>query len=140
MAKGLSLPVKANKKGGALLMYGTPYTEQTIRIGLTPNYNMNPFQAGGGVEIGISERFIFANNVPGARANARREIVRNFSRWRSLEIAKIAPGNNSVSFSDVNEELNVKIKYVDLEADKEGDISTNLLGGLRSTSSLNSSG
>lgn len=141
MAKGMAIPVRVNRRGGAATIEGTPYVEQTISVGLTPNLSRNPFQAGGGVELGISERFVFANDTPGTRAGARLQIVRAFARWRAEEIAKLAPGNEGLSFEDGNDgELVANVRYVDLEADAEGEVRTNLKDALRSGPSVNYSG
>jgi hypothetical protein len=72
MAKGMAIPIRTNGRGGAKLIAGSPHTRQTIRVGLTPNTSRNPFQAGNGVEVGVSESIVFANNVPAARASGGR--------------------------------------------------------------------
>lgn len=141
MAKGMALPVRVNKRGGAVLKEGTPYTEQVISAGLTPNISKNPFQAGGGVEIGISERFIFANNTPGTQAGARRQIVRFFTRIRAQGIARLAPGRDGLSFRrETGEEMVADVNYIDLEADQEKHLVTNLKDALQSEPKVNSSG
>lgn len=131
MSKGLAIPVRLNGRGGAKLLSGSAHTRQTIRAGLTPNTSRNPFQAGDGVEIGISERIVFANNVPGSRALARREITRFFARLRVEDIAKLAPGTEGLTFNDAGSELVARIRYVDLEADREDEVESNLRDALR---------
>jgi len=138
--KGMVRPVRVTKKGGAATTEGTDYTEQTIAAGLTPNVSKNPFQAGQGVEIGISERFVFANNAPGAQAGARRQINQFFKRLRLAGIARLAPGRDGLRFNDEGAELVARLKYIDLEADKEGELVTNLKDALRTAPSVNSSG
>lgn len=141
MAKGMAIPVRVNKRGGATTLEGTPYVEQTIAAGLTPNLSRNPFQAGGGVELGISERFVFANATPGTRAGARLQIVRAFTRWRTAGIAKLASGNEGLNFEDGTDgDLTANVRYVDLEADAEGEVRTNLKDALRSGPKVNYSG
>jgi hypothetical protein len=140
MAKGMKLPVKVNKKGGATLIDATPYTDQTVRAALTPNISKNPFQAGGGIEIGISERFIFAINSPGAQAGARRQITNVFKRLRAQEIAKLASGRDGLKFTADGPELIAEINYVELEADQERHLSSNLKDALQSEPKVNSSG
>lgn len=138
MAKGLAIPVRTNMKGGAALRSGSPYTKQVILNGLTPNLSSNPFQAGGGVEVGISEALVFGNNTPGTQAAARRQIVQFFIRARAAEIAKLAPSKEGVRFSTPESgELEARIKYIELEADKEGELSTNLKDGLKSAPEAN---
>ena len=132
MAKGMAIPVRTNRRGGATLRAGSPYARQTIAVGLTPNISRNPFQAGDGVEVGISERFVFALNSPGAQAGARRQIVQFFVRARAGEIARLAAGRDGISFSSEGAEMTARIKNIELEADKERDLVTNLKDGLQS--------
>lgn len=135
MARGMALPVRTNRRGGAFLVEGTPYLEQTIRSGLTPNHNRNPFQAGGGIEIGLSERVIFAPLAPGARNLARRGITRFFARLRADDLARLSPGSEGLKFSDVDGELVANVRYVDLEADREDEVQSNMRSALRGTAS-----
>ena len=137
--KGFAIPIRTNRRGGAQLISGTPHTEQTIRVGLTPNHSRNPFQAGGGVEVGISERLVFDVNAPGAAARAQREVTRFFRRLREAEIARLAP-EDGVKVSPEAEELVARVKYIDLEADKEGEVETNFKDASRSSPRVNSSG
>jgi hypothetical protein len=139
MSKGLAIPIRTNRRGGAQTIAGTPYTDQVVRVGLTPNLSRNPFQAGGGVEVGISERLIFATNSPGSAAKARREISRFFARLREAEIARLSP-DNGISFESVGEELLAHVLYVDMEADEPREIDSNLRDALRSAPRVNSGG
>lgn len=139
MAKGFGIPMRTNRRGGAQLIQGTPYTDQVIRVGLTPNLSRNPFQAGGGVEVGISEKLVFAVNAPAAAARARREITRFFMRLREAEIARLAP-EDGIRVAPEGEELIARVKYVDLEADAEGEVSSNLKDASRSGSRAGYSG
>lgn len=133
MARGIAVPIRTNRRGGATLREGSIYVRQVILTGLRPNHSTNPFQRGGGIDVGISERIVFANNTPGTQAAARREIVRFFARARSEEIAKLASGREGVRF-ETNEsgELTARVKYIELEADREGELTTNLKDALRS--------
>lgn len=140
MARGLALPIATTRRGGAATLEGTPYLEQTIRSGLTPNYSRNPFQRGGGVVVGVSEKVVFGVPGPGRAAAARREITRFFSRLRARDLAKLGPGSEGLRVEFVGEELIATLTYVDLEADAEGELSTNLKDALRSEPRVNSSG
>jgi hypothetical protein len=140
MARGFSLPVQVNRRGGAKLLEGTPYTEQVIRVGLTPNYSDNPFQAGGGVEVGISERYVFATSDPVRVAAARRDVQRFFARLRAAEIAKLGPGAEGFRAEFVDEELVCHVGWIDLEADAEGGLASNLKDALRAEPRVNASG
>lgn len=131
MAKGFAIPIRTNRRGGAELLRGTPYTEQVIRVGLTPNTSRNPFQLGGGVDVGVSERTIFDNNSPAAAARARRDVERFFRRIREEAIARLAPEDGLRLEAD-GEELIAKIRYVDLDADREGELESNLVDANRS--------
>lgn len=131
MAKGMAIPVRTNRRGGASLREGSPYVRQTIRAGLTPNISKNPFQAGDGVEIGISERVVFDLNAPGARSEGRRQIRSFFVRARAAEIARLSAGREGISFVTLEGELVARVRYIELEADREDDLSTNLKDGLR---------
>jgi hypothetical protein len=139
MAKGFAVPVRTNKRGGAQLIQGTPYTEQCIRVGLTPNYSRNPFQTGGGVEVGISEQIVFSVNAASVMVRARREVTRFFARLREAEIARLAPEDGLV-MENAGEELIARVKYVDLEADREGEVESNLKDALQSSPRVNYSG
>lgn len=136
--QGMALPIQVNRRGGARLISGTPYTEQVIKAGLTPNTSKNPFQAGDGVEVGISERVVFMNNDSQAKAFTRGQIVNFFKRLRSEGLAKLAPGKEGVNFRSEGEELIVEIGYVDLEADKEGVVDVSVKGANRSSPSVTS--
>lgn len=131
MAKGIAIPVRTNRRGGATLREGSPYAKQTIAAGLTPNLSKNPFQAGDGREVGISESVVFALNAPGAQSVARRQIRNFFVRARAAEIARLAAGREGVSFDTPEGELVARVRYIELESDKEGDLATNLKDGLR---------
>jgi hypothetical protein len=122
----MALPVKANGRGGARLIYGSAYARQTILAGLTPNTSRNPFQAGAGVEVGISEKVVFAVNGPGAQSRARREIRAFFARARAEDIAKLVSGPEGLAFDAPEAELIAKIRYIELEADREDVVETDL--------------
>lgn len=128
----MAVPVRPNRRGGAQLIDGTPYTEQVIRVGLQPNTSRNPFQAGGGVEVGISERIVFGINDISTQAQARSEIVRFFSRLREADLARLSTGNEGLTMKAEGEVLTATVRYVDLEADRENEIETNLKDALRS--------
>jgi|GEM_PF-6805446 len=131
MAKtGMALPVQVNRKGGARLISGTPYVEQVIKAGLTPNTSKNPFQAGDGVEVGISERIVFMVNDDQAQGFTRGQVINFFKRMREQGLAKLAPGREGINFRKDGEELIAEIGYVDLEADKEGVVEVNVKGAL----------
>ena len=134
MAKGMALPVRTNRRGGAFLVEGTPYLDQLIRSGLTPNHSRNPFQAGGGIEVGISERIVFAPLAPGAKNLARRGISRFFARLRADDLARLSPGSEGLKFEEGDGELVARVKYVDLEADEENEVRSNMRSALRGTS------
>lgn len=140
MAKGMRIPVGTNKKGGSRLLSGTPYTEQVVRVGLTPNTSRNPFQAGQGIEVGISEQIVFAVNDAAARARARREIIRFFRRLRQAELAKLQSGSEGLQLDADGDELVARIKYVDLDADQEREVESNLRDALLPSPRLNTSG
>jgi hypothetical protein len=138
MAKGMTVPVRTNHRGGAATREGSSYTRQAILIGLTPNLSSNPFQAGDGVEVGISERVVFGNNTPATQSLARKQITNFFIRARAAEIAKLAPGRDGVRFvTEESGELTARVRYVELEADRESELSTNLKDGLRTGAQAN---
>jgi hypothetical protein len=132
MAKGMEIPVRVNGRGGARIIAASPYTRQVILNGLTPNTSRNPFQAGLGVEVGVSEAPVFKVNGPGAKAAARRDIVRFFARIRNDDIAKLASADEGLSFTQQEAELVAKIRYIELESDREGEVESNLKDAFRS--------
>jgi hypothetical protein len=131
--------MRTNARGGAQLIQGTPYTEQTIKVGLTSNVSRNPFQEGGGVDVGISEQLIFAVNAPAAGARARREVTRFFTRLRTADIAKLS-SEDGIRITQEAEELVARVKYIDLEADEPGEVESNFKDALRSSPRVNYSG
>lgn len=133
MAKGMAIPVRTNGRGGAKLIVGSPYARQVVLVGLTPNTSKNPFQAGAGVEVGISEAPVFQVNDAGAAGRARRGIVRFFARIRADEIARLSNGEEGLRFDDSGDELVARIRYVELEADREDEIESNLRDAFRSS-------
>lgn len=126
MSQGIAIPVRTNKRGGAQLIQATPYLDQTIRAGLTPNTSKNPFQRGQGVDIGIPERVIFQPNNVQASALVRRAITRFFRVLKAKELAKLATGKDGILIKGAQENLIASIKYIDLEADSQRDLSSNL--------------
>jgi hypothetical protein len=137
MAKGIAVPVRTNRRGGASTREGSTYTRQVLAIGLTPNVSTNPFQAGNGVEVGIDERFVFDLNSPGAQSGARRQITRFFARTRAADLARLAAGRDGVRFETESGEMIANVRYVELESDREGEFSSNLRDALRSAPSVN---
>jgi hypothetical protein len=125
MARGFAVPVRVNRRGGALLIQGTPYTDQIVRTGLTPNLSRNPFLRGDGVDVGVSERTIFKVNSPAAVSAARRDVTRFFRRVRAAGIARLDPEGGIEARSEA-EELIVNVRYIDVEADDEREFEGNL--------------
>ena len=132
MPKGIAVPVKANRQGRVRTIQGTPYLDQVVRLGLTPNTSSNPFQAGDGVEVGISERIVFMTNDVEAQAFVRRQVVNLFKRLREKELAKLAPGKEGIVFTKDGEELICEVNYVDLEAERAARVEINVRNALRS--------
>lgn len=137
MARGLKLPIQTNRKGGAELIQGSPYLAQVVRAGLTPNTSRNPFQAGGGIAIGIPEDVVFAVNDAKTMSRVRKAIKRFFSRLRRDELARLRQGAEGVSFRrpEGTGNLEADVRYIDLEADEPGEVQTNFRDALRGKSS-----
>jgi len=132
MARGFAVPVRVNRRGGAVLIQGTPYTDQTIRTGLTPNLSQNPFLRGDGVDVGVSERTIFKVNSSAAASTARRDVTRFFRRIRAAGIARLDP-ERGIETRAEGEELIANVRYVDLEADEEREFEGNLVDSNRTS-------
>lgn len=132
MPRGIAIPVTANRQGRVRTIQGTPYLDQVVRTGLTPNTSQNPFQAGDGVEVGISERVVFMVNDVEAEAFVRRQVVNLFKRLREKELAKLAPGKEGIRFSKDGEDLICEVNYVDLEAERSSRVEINVSNALRS--------
>lgn len=135
--RGLAIPIRTNRRGGAQTLQGSEYVAQTIRVGLTPNLSANPFQIGGGVDVGVSERVVFDVNAPGAAARIRREVTRFFTRVRESNLARLAT-EDGVAVRREGEELLVTVRYVELESDSERELESNLRSA--SNPRVNSSG
>ncbi len=131
MAQGLALPVRTNRRGQARLIAGSDHLAQLILEGMTPCTSRNPFQRGGGVEIGISEAVVFGLNNVLSEAQARRGINRLFRRLRDSGLARLLAGGG-VKFDRSGGDLEADVSYFDLEADDEKTVSANLSTGLRS--------
>lgn len=133
MATGMAIPIRTTGRGGAKLLSASAYTRQVILVGLTPNTSRNPFQAGLGIEVGVSERPVFKVNSAGAKAQARRDVVQFFARIRNDDIAKLAPGAEGLTITADGAELVARIHYIELEADREDEIESNLKDAFRSS-------
>lgn len=129
MARGMKLPVTTNRRGGAELIQGSDYLAQTVRAGLTPNTSRNPFQPGGGVAVGVPEDVVLAVNDAKAASRVRQAVKRFFARLRRDELAKLVPGGSGISFRRPygSGDLTADVRYVDLEADEEAEVATNLI-------------
>lgn len=128
MARGMVLPVRSNKRGGADLIEGSPYLAQVISAGLTPNTSRNPFQAGSGIEVGIPEDVVFAVSGAQTVARVRRAISRFFVRLRRDELARLIPGAEGISFErdQGTGDLYANVRYLDLEADEVNVVKSNM--------------
>lgn len=137
MARGMKLPIKTNRKGGAELIQGSAYLDQVIRSGLTPNTSRNPFQTGAGVEVGIPEDVIFAPNDAKTMSRVRQTIKRFFNRLKQDELAQLIQGSEGISFKREygSGDLEANVQYVDLEADQEQTVRTNLRDAQRTKGS-----
>ena len=133
MAKGMAIPVRHNGRGGARVLSGSPLTKQIVSVGLTPNTSNNPFQEGGGVDVGVSESMIFDVNGPSAKAKARRDVVRFFARIRVEDVAKLATGDEGLSFEVRGEELIANVRYIELESDRPDQVNSNMTDAFRSS-------
>lgn len=133
MAKGLAIPLKPNRRGGAKTLQGSPYLDQVVRSGLQPNTSRNPFQQGDGVDVGISELVVFRVNDNNAEAFFSNQVNKFFRRLREAELAQLLPGQEGLSFTRESDtgELTATIRYLDLEADRESEVEINVMNALR---------
>jgi hypothetical protein len=119
MGVGIMLPVQVDRRGTAKTKKGGEYLRQIIFSGLTPNYSRNPFQTGGGVVLGISERIIFANNIESSQMIAKREISNFFQRLKNDGLARLIPGSRGIEMVASGADLEATVRYIDLEGDRE---------------------
>lgn len=103
MAKGLAIPVRPGKDGGALISKGEDQEAKILTLALAVGDDENPFQ-----ELGISENILFANPDSSAKAFIRRAIEQVINKYASrfkisnrapIVINQSASGDTSVGFT-----------------------------------------
>lgn len=124
MTVGLKIPVGPDKQGRAKTVDGVEYTKQTIITSLRNCESRNPFQ-----DLGLGNTMIFDIND---ETTTTRIVIRIEEIFASLEIQEIAKlGSSStkqaIEFETIKEgELDVIIRYIDLEVNRPEEITLNL--------------
>ncbi len=111
MANGLSLPIRANDRGGAAIDKGSDQLRKLLSIALQPCPSANPFQ-----DLGLAADIVFRVNEPGIESEAALEVERIFSLFEASNRARLA---STPTFSRPNpDELQMELEYIDLETNR----------------------
>lgn len=103
MAKGLAVPVRPGKNGGAVIVSGSEQNRKILSLAIAPGEDNNAFQ-----DLGFSEGIVFANPDSPTKAivqNAIQKIVAKYpDRFKilnpdSIQIVTGAGGDTTISFS-----------------------------------------
>jgi len=124
MAIGLAIPVGVNAQGRAKTADRSDFIKQTVLTAIRDCQSRNPFQ-----DLGIDETIIFDINDKITVARIKMRIVEIFSRFEAEALAKLDHGaaERPLHFEQTAEgELDVHIKYVDLETNRPKDIGLSL--------------
>ena len=112
MATGLKIPVGVNKSGGAAVETDVvKQKKKLLELAFSVGGDKNPFQT-----LGIDGSLIFSIKDGFFQSKARDEVERIFSNFS--ELVALVPGN-PITFEDITEgEIEMNVKYVDLEVDE----------------------
>lgn len=102
MAKGLAVPVRPGKNGGAQIVSGSEQGRKILTLAIAPGDDQNPFQS-----LGIDERIVFQNPDSSVVALIRNSIGRIVGKYpdkykltsAGVQIAVDAGGDTNVKFS-----------------------------------------
>lgn len=113
MSKGLRLPVGVNKAGGAAVVEGEANNRKILFTALGDCGNENAFQQGLGIPLDI----IFGGNDAARHPLVTRQIRKIFDQFAVEKRFKLI--TESVTLDPDGPELNLGLKYIDIEADEE---------------------
>ena len=111
-AKGLSLPIKTDRRGGFAQIEGVPYIRQLIAVALGDDDSDNEFQ-----DLGLGARPIFGNvSDEGLKDWIRNRVRQLMDEFRTSGLAQLKSFNFIEGDQDSGELVGV-LHYIDLESD-----------------------
>lgn len=113
MATGLALPLRC-VNGRAVRSTGEDQLKKIIMLSIADCDSGNPYQ-----DLGIDQALVFSLSDEQTKAYARRRIIDAFKR---LEAEGRAELNGTPKFTTREGELEVQIKYLNLETNEAQDI------------------
>ncbi len=113
--KGLAVPIRAGRNGGAVTLDGNLEDNKIVALALADSSNENPFQA----NIGLGTDFIFDVADQSVEYKVRGRIIdifRTFSAQRRFELRE-----QTMTFTNPpgTGELTVEFAYISTEANQE---------------------
>jgi len=114
--KGISLPVRANARGGITLADAEAYIDEVVLRACSPNYSDNPFDA-----LPLPEDIVFAINDPALKMRAIADIRRAFLYLERIGFARLA-SDESIKFEtgEVEGEATLQVRYINLQTQEPG--------------------
>ena len=115
MAKGLKVPMGANRSGGMAVVEGDDNDMKIIKAALTDPDNENAFQQ----DIGLGEDVVFDFNDPRTRARVGRRVKEIFRIFQEEKRFKLL--DNTIKWDTISEtqELVLSFKFLSMESDEE---------------------
>lgn len=122
MSQGTQTPWKADSLGRVVLVENDDYIRDIIGIALGSGDSENPFQ-----DIGLGEEIIFSVNDFVTEATVRRRVEDIFRDLETNGLARLVKPNG-VTFpgTDVEGEMFVVIKFINLETDRVDEVAFRL--------------
>ncbi len=122
MPRGLAIPVRTNPNGGLALTDGDEQDHKIISLALGSGESENAFQ-----DSGLRESMIFdvQDDQSRSRIVARLHVV--FDAFERLRRFKLRP--QTIEWEEDGGQLELRFKYVSLEANEERDFRSNFRGG-----------
>lgn len=116
MARGLKVPVTANRSGGFAFSDGDDNDRKIIKLALGSDENENAFQQGEDVALG--QGMIFDLSDPAVRARIRRRLFRLFDNFEAQNRFKLLKDTIKWTEDLGEQELILEFKYLSIESDE----------------------
>ena len=120
MAKGLKIPVRANKRGGVETVEGDDQAQQIVSTGLGDGDSDNAFEQDLD-DLGMGSGMIFDASDPSFRARVLRRLFAIFKRWEAEERFKLVRDSIEWSEDEGKGDTFLDFRYINLESDKPKD-------------------
>lgn len=117
MAKGFSIPFRANHKGRVVLSDGDTHLAELLGIAFGSGDSNNPFQ-----ELGLGEDMVFENATEELFNNIAVKIRTIFENFEDEELAKLQDRTDNLEMKVGSEEgtWEMVVYYINLERDAPG--------------------